>query len=253
MLDFKAAFTYTNGVDFPNTTSKNSTNGTSFDGTHFNEAYINDWWGFCQAALNAAGAAPNGQPEASDNSQILNAIVALTSYQQKIYNWSGECYIADSIVGAHQIQSNVVAAEFSGLVMGEYDVDNYIVHGALTAKADMNAGPITDWSGTIGDSNLKWYFNETLGGAPAWSFAPEGAQGIPIPVLAWTNNGGYENAYVPFFEGDALGNAGLIRDARNGLCRLKIEDLPATGNSTDLSQTSIQVIAIVPKTEIDPE
>ena len=77
MLNLKDSFTHTDGVDFPNTTSKDSSGGGSLDGTHFNKSFIDDLWGFMQACLSQASLMPSGVNESSSSSQILAGIIAI--------------------------------------------------------------------------------------------------------------------------------------------------------------------------------
>ena len=76
MLNFKDSFAHTNGSVFPNTAAKNSSGGGATDGTHFNANFIDDFWGFAQAALSQAGITPSGANESASASQILDGIVA---------------------------------------------------------------------------------------------------------------------------------------------------------------------------------
>lgn len=77
MYNFKAAFTNTDNLDFPNTGAKDRSGPGVKDGTEFKKELVNDWWGFVQKVLNDAGLTPSGNRETSTTSQILQGFEIL--------------------------------------------------------------------------------------------------------------------------------------------------------------------------------
>jgi hypothetical protein len=60
--------------NFPSIKARNASGPGATDGTPYDENFINDLWGFMQAALNAAGITPNGESETAEESQVLEAL-----------------------------------------------------------------------------------------------------------------------------------------------------------------------------------
>jgi len=74
LINYKTTFTYTNGVNFPNTKTVNATGAGTADGTELVKAFGDNIWGITQALLDAAGLTPDSVTEAPGTSQILDAI-----------------------------------------------------------------------------------------------------------------------------------------------------------------------------------
>jgi len=75
MIVYKTFFTNTNGVDFPDTESRNASGPSATDGTEFVKGMIDDMWGARQALMNRAGLTPDGVSESDSASQFVEALI----------------------------------------------------------------------------------------------------------------------------------------------------------------------------------
>lgn len=63
---------------YPGGSFKNASTPTSVDGTHFEKTWANDFLGFFQALITAAGITPSGAPDTATASQYKQALEKLT-------------------------------------------------------------------------------------------------------------------------------------------------------------------------------
>ncbi|MHC4302776.1 MAG: hypothetical protein ACYS7Y_36415 [Planctomycetota bacterium] len=90
MIDYKATFTNTDGVNFPNTKAVNVTTPGAGDGTEFIAAGVNDSWGWHQAMMAYAGLTPDTVTEAPGTSQMLEAMRLSFGHPGEVAMWHGQ-------------------------------------------------------------------------------------------------------------------------------------------------------------------
>lgn len=64
-------------ASYPYGSAKDVTAPGTGDGTPLRAAWVNDWFGFQQAVMGAAGVTPSGSPDTAQLSQIFNAITSI--------------------------------------------------------------------------------------------------------------------------------------------------------------------------------
>lgn len=74
MIDYKASFVNTDGVNFPDTKAVNASGPSATDGTEFVKLMIDDEWGARQAIMDHAGLTPDTVTEDPGTSQFVEAI-----------------------------------------------------------------------------------------------------------------------------------------------------------------------------------
>lgn len=79
----------TNGVAFPNSGFIDCSGPGNKDGSAITAAVMNEFAGFAQASLIAAGKVPNGSTESASLSQILDSLAALFSSVGEVVAWQG--------------------------------------------------------------------------------------------------------------------------------------------------------------------
>lgn len=65
-------------ADYPHGSAQNETVEGANDGTPYEERWRNDVWGFLQALLQRGGVVPSGNPDTAQNSDYLEAMLAVT-------------------------------------------------------------------------------------------------------------------------------------------------------------------------------
>lgn len=183
MKNFKDTFPQTGGEDFPQTTSKNSSGGDALDGTHFNKNFIDDWWGFAQAALSQAGLTPSGNSETASVSQILSGITSIiltAATSDDIGNDSGVS--GPTVTAALDELVSIIGSITSDGIGNDSGVSGATVTDAL----DELDNKIVDG----GELAIRFYrradtilFSGASSVAFAWDWAQEGA---PDNILVYT-------------------------------------------------------------------
>lgn len=75
--------------NYPHGKAQNDSAPGADDGTPLEKAWVNDLWGFMQAAMTKAGVTPNGVPDHANASQLLDALRALFGSHLDRYDVAG--------------------------------------------------------------------------------------------------------------------------------------------------------------------
>ena len=158
-------------TNYPQGKARNVTVANDGSGTPLEQSWLNDWFGFQQAAALAAGITPSGTPDTALTSQLLAAISAVTRPQNAFYHiaatspaTSGTNYVISLAQqsGGYSLVSNAVVVPAAGSYLvtfsGELDSSNVgnpveiavsiAVNGAALSGS---TGHVHRYSGTIAE------------------------------------------------------------------------------------------------------
>lgn len=91
MQDYSVLLVNSNGLAFPDTEAVNATGPQAQDGTELVKGLVdNGIFGWQQALLDDAGLTPNGAPEITGNSQVLNSMKNLFGFPGEMVGWFGK-------------------------------------------------------------------------------------------------------------------------------------------------------------------
>lgn len=71
-------------TNYPYGSARDVSSPGAGDGTPVQQAWVNDWLGFQQAAMQAAGVTPSGNPDNATLSDVLNAILAISQKAENL-------------------------------------------------------------------------------------------------------------------------------------------------------------------------
>ena len=122
-------------ANYPFGSIKDNTSPGANDGTPLAAVWGNNWEGFAQAAMTEAGITPSGLPDTAQNSQLLDAVKAVTS------KGGGFSFRNKIINGKMDVQQRGV--NFIDVKLSTYLADRFAVNRGTTT-AVVNANIVTD-------------------------------------------------------------------------------------------------------------
>lgn len=175
MIDYKASFTNTDGVNFPATAAINASGAGATDGTEFVKIMIDDEWGARQALMDYAGLTPDTVTEAAGASQALDALLLIAGGPGEVVQYMKNS--DPSVSGDRVLLLNgqgILRASFPELDAAVYVGDGDNATASAFYRADNSDGSSRNIAG------IYLILPETRGYAPrgldvAASVDPDGA------------------------------------------------------------------------------
>lgn len=88
-------------TDYPYGSARDVSSPGAGDGTPVQQAWVNDWFGFQQAAMQAAGITPSGNPDSATSSDVLNAIRTLSQNRSQSFFTGGSFTVPPGVTSIY--------------------------------------------------------------------------------------------------------------------------------------------------------